>query len=986
MRKTLIALATLCSLGGVSYAQERPVVNLVCSNDAFSGGAPSSTNFHVGSTCQPTQYSNRIVFHLVKIKSGSTFTFEVQSDDNRGDYDFLSWKNPPLADIGNITVQDINGLPLADRGNRNAGGNSGRIGLKLNEATSCRGVAGDGFERHYDVQPGDVILIGIDRWNSTQGFGISFGGDAVLDCSITVPGEKYYACDTGDGTATWDLRSIGDPLIEEDDALYYRVYTNQDDAENGRTTGLVDYNQPFTVSGLNNPNPLFFRVENFITHEARVIRMNLNVVDPPSFSDLDISFCDTDLAGVGSEPVNLANIYNSLIENRTGYTAAYYSTRSGAETGTNAIANPTSYVVSANSKVYIRIKNEYECFTIVEVAFNNNTNTVNNASLAYCDSLTDGLGVETVNLRNAESQILGELGNVTVTYYKTRADAEARRNPIANPYAYLTPFNTKVYASVLNLGGCSSIAEVDIRMTTIDGVSNAILEICDSFTDGLGTELVNLTTAAPQLIGNLEGATIKYYANEADALANINEIANPTAYRLTIGNDVYVRVINAQECSTVAHISFQLRELTGVVEPIITYCDRLTDGIGVEKIDLTAVQAQILTTYPGATFIYYASQQNAESNTNAIENPATYSYTTGSSVYVRVVDPAGCSSILRIEFQKTELTGAQDALITFCDTPEDGSGVEEIDLTAAQGQLKGTINNASFVYYATAHDAENHTNPITNPNAYLLTIGDQVFVRVIDANGCSSIQVIRFQLAELEVSLGNVFAICDANVPIRATTNIQGETFSYKWFFNGALITGANASTFNVTVPGTYGVEVISSSGCRGSQQIVITEGVGATITDIMIDDRTVTINANSLANPLKYSLDGTTWQDSNVFTNMIGGQYVVYVKNADGCISSKEFTIFKIPTLFTPNGDGINDTWIIPGIETYQGSTVEIYDRLGRLLVNKRIESNVIWDGYYGNSKKASSTDYWYVIKLTDGRKFTGSVTVKSRGPKDVE
>lgn len=987
MRKTLIALASLCSFSGVSFAQTgtgEGVVRLVCSNDAFAAGPPQASTFNVRSTCA-TGYTNKLVFYLVKIRSGSTFTFEVQSDDRR-DYDFVSWKNPALPDIRNITVADINALAPGDRGNRNTGGQSvdGRIGLRLDAPTLCQNVAGDGFERHYDVQPGDVILIGVDRFSSESGFSISFGGDAILDCSITVPGQNLFQCDSGDGTATWDLNPLGTELLENNDLLYYRVYSNQEDAETGTNNNIIT--SPFVAHKDNNPNPLYFRVENFITHEARVTRMNFNVVDPPQFEDLNISFCDTEVEGTGSEPVNLTNIFNALIEGREGYQASYYTSRADAEATTNAISNITSYVVSVNTKVYLRIKNEYDCYTIVEVTFNNNTDTVNNTTLEYCDSLTDGLGVETVNLRNADNHILGNLRNVTVTYYPTRTDALNGTNPIQDPYNYLTPFNTTIYAGVVNMGGCVSIAEVDIRMQNMNGVTDAVLEICDSFANGLGVEVVDLTTAASQLIGNLQGATIKYYPTEADALVNINEITTPTAYNLTIGNAVYVRVINSDSCSTVARISLQLRELTGFTEPVITYCDTLADGIGVEILDLTTVQPQILVAYPGATFIYYASQQDAESNTNAIANPTTYRYAQGSIVFVRVVDPQGCSSVVQIEFRESELTGAQDAIITFCDTPEDGSGVEIIDLTAAQRQLAGTVANATYIYYRTAADAENNTNPISNPTSYSLTIGEQVFARVIDANGCSSIQVVNFQLTELEVSLGNPFSICEGNAPITATTNIQGETFTYKWFFNGSEITGATSATYNVTVPGVYGVEVISSSGCRGTEEIVITEGVGATITEINIDDRTVAIVANSAAAPLQYSLDGINWQTSNVFTNVFGGQYTVYVKNAEGCISSREFSIFNIPTMFTPNGDGINDVWIIPGIEVYPGSTVEIYDRVGRQLVNKRIESNVIWDGYYGNSKKAATTDYWYVIKLSDGRKFTGSITVKSRGPKDLE
>ncbi len=892
MRKTLIALATLCSFSATSYAQvlqESSLVNLVCSNDAFDALPPQGTEaLNVRSTCA-TGYTKKFIFYLVKIRSGSTFTFEAQSFDHR-DYDFLSWKNPSLPDIRNITVEDINSLPPADRGNRNTASGSvdGKIGLRLNAPTLCQNVAGDGFERHYDVQPGDIILIGIDRFGSNTGFNISFGGDAVLDCSITVPGDNLYACDTGDGTATWDLAPIGEELMEDDPALYYRIYSNQEDAEAGTNNNLVT--SPFTAHKDNNPNPLYFRVENFITGDATITRTNFNVVDPPNFEDFSISFCDTDAAGPGSEPINLPTIYTSLVDGREGYSAEYYGTREDAEAQTNALTNAGTFVVSNNTKAYIRIKNEYDCYTVVEVTFNNNTDSVSNTSLEYCDSLEDGLGVERVNLRNADAAIVGELRNVTVTYYPTRTDAENGTNAIADPYSYLTPFNSTVYAVVANLGGCNSIAEIDIRLRDIDGVTNATLEICDSYTDGLGTEVVDLTAATTQLANGMTGTDFIYYANLADATANVNPIADPASYTLTVGNSVYVRVINAEGCSTIAQINFSLRELTG----------------------------------------------------------------------------------------------ANNAVITFCDTPEDGQGVEVLDLTTAQSQLGSGVNNALFVYYPTEQDALNNTNPIADPTAYTLTIGNKVYVRVVDPQGCSSVKEIDFQLTELAVSLGDTFAICEANVPITATTNIQGEALTYKWSFNGQVVEGATQATYNVTVPGTYAVEVVSATGCRGTQEIVITEGVGATITDININEQVVTINANSEAMPLQYSLDGVNWQDTNVFNHVAGGEHVAYVRNAEGCISSREFSIFAIPTMFTPNGDGINDTWRIVGIEMYAGSSVEIYDRGGRLLVEKKINSNVIWDGFYADGKKAPSTDYWYVIKLTDGRKFTGSVTVKSRVAKD--
>ncbi len=95
------------------------------------------------------------------------------------------------------------------------------------------------------------------------------------------------------------------------------------------------------------------------------------------------------------------------------------------------------------------------------------------------------------------------------------------------------------------------------------------------------------------------------------------------------------------------------------------------------------------------------------------------------------------------------------------------------------------------------------------------------------------------------------------------------------------------------------------------------------------------------------------------------------------------QFAVLFIPTMFTPNGDGINDTWNIPGLEIYPGSNVTIYDRNGRLVHQANLESNVIWNGFYANGQKAPTQDYWYVINVSDGRQFTGHITVKSRGEK---
>ena len=83
-----------------------------------------------------------------------------------------------------------------------------------------------------------------------------------------------------------------------------------------------------------------------------------------------------------------------------------------------------------------------------------------------------------------------------------------------------------------------------------------------------------------------------------------------------------------------------------------------------------------------------------------------------------------------------------------------------------------------------------------------------------------------------------------------------------------------------------------------------------------------------------------------------------------------------SIPTAFTPDGDGVNDTWEVGNILTYENSIVEIYDRYGhRLFRSEGYEQP--WDGRYEGKELPVGT-YYYTITLNDGAAhFKGSVTI---------
>jgi gliding motility-associated-like protein len=85
--------------------------------------------------------------------------------------------------------------------------------------------------------------------------------------------------------------------------------------------------------------------------------------------------------------------------------------------------------------------------------------------------------------------------------------------------------------------------------------------------------------------------------------------------------------------------------------------------------------------------------------------------------------------------------------------------------------------------------------------------------------------------------------------------------------------------------------------------------------------------------------------------------------------ITPEEIQITKpelnIPKFFTPNGDGINDTWNIKwnNISNYKIIEVNIYNRYGKILKKLNSFDNG-WDGTY-NGKLMPPNDYWVAIKL---------------------
>jgi gliding motility-associated-like protein len=113
---------------------------------------------------------------------------------------------------------------------------------------------------------------------------------------------------------------------------------------------------------------------------------------------------------------------------------------------------------------------------------------------------------------------------------------------------------------------------------------------------------------------------------------------------------------------------------------------------------------------------------------------------------------------------------------------------------------------------------------------------------------------------------------------------------------------------------------------------------------------------------------------------------YTVTGTAGNGCSTTDEITVtidndincLKLRTVFSPNGDGINETWSIECISFYD-NTVEVYNRWGQLVFQAENYSNT-WNGVAINGEVLPEDSYFYVVTITNQgyeNVFKGSVTI---------
>ena len=332
---------------------------------------------------------------------------------------------------------------------------------------------------------------------------------------------------------------------------------------------------------------------------------------------------------------------------------------------------------------------------------------------------------------------------------------------------------------------------------------------------------------------------------------------------------------------------------------------------------------------------------------------------------------------------------------------DDVEGTEEIDLFVCDDNLNGiqefnlelAANETSFIptsFYRSINNALqdvdriNNTTNFINTEPYLQTI----YFRTSEGDGCGILGILDLRVNNLPFEFDDqqvFYCVEDSPNPIQIAPSVPENIINnYEYFWPAT-----NQETFaiNVNETGTYQVLVTEiATGCSSLQNIIVSNS-GLPSFNVLVDDGDeeanslfIEINENDSLGDYEFAIENPSgpYSDNSLYEDLPPGFYDVFIRDKNGCgIAKRTVGLIGLRQFFTPNNDGINDTWNVAGLSANRNAIVRIFDRFGKLLIQFTAQNRPGWDGTY-NGKLMPNNDYWYAVEVDDGRVLTGNFTLK--------
>ncbi len=246
--------------------------------------------------------------------------------------------------------------------------------------------------------------------------------------------------------------------------------------------------------------------------------------------------------------------------------------------------------------------------------------------------------------------------------------------------------------------------------------------------------------------------------------------------------------------------------------------------------------------------------------------------------------------------------------------------------------------------------------------------------------------------ASPEVQFDALNPVCQGGASFTVTQARDTSGLSGSGVYSGRGIDAAGLFNPGAVTPGTDSLRYTftAANGCSAfaDQAILVypqpTADAGPDRT--VLEGGYVILNGSGTGNNISYLwLPDSAMDNNHIATPRISPSndivYTLIVTSADGCIDSSHvvITVLKkpvVPNAFSPNGDGINDTWVIKYLDSYPAAEVSVFNRYGQLVYHT-IGYNRPWDGTYNGRPLPVATYYWIIDPKSGRTQMSGSVTI---------
>ncbi len=297
---------------------------------------------------------------------------------------------------------------------------------------------------------------------------------------------------------------------------------------------------------------------------------------------------------------------------------------------------------------------------------------------------------------------------------------------------------------------------------------------------------------------------------------------------------------------------------------------------------------------------------------------------------------------------------------------------------------------------ASAGDSYSWTGPnnftstqqqITIPNA--LTINSGMYQVTVTKSTCTATGTANVTVnPKVVASAGSDVSICQGSSAQLQATGGSAYSWSPAIGLSDATVANPVASPAGTT---TYTVLVSNTGGCSGTAQVTVNVISAPTVNagpDVKITEgQSVTLNGTITGSNVSYYWTPTANLSDATSLHPVATPnqditYTLHATTGDPCNFTASSTVFirvfkkvVIPNTFTPNNDGINDTWGIIALETYPNAFTQVFNRYGKVVFQCQGYTQP-WDGTLKGEPLPEGT-YYYKIDLKNGSVLAGWVAI---------